>query len=151
VIAVIAVLAALLLPVFAAARERARAASCSSNQKQIGAALVMYTADYNDSLPSMGYNDKNGNHSWRQLIDAYARTRQLSTCPSNPVSGFPDSVSDGYSRSYACNYNRPTGSGGAGTCSSWNADGVRLSEIVSPSQVIAVTESTAAESDFDVL
>jgi prepilin-type N-terminal cleavage/methylation domain-containing protein/prepilin-type processing-associated H-X9-DG protein len=52
VIAIIAVLAALLFPVFAKAREKARQATALSNLKQIGTALVMYTADYDDHLPN---------------------------------------------------------------------------------------------------
>jgi prepilin-type N-terminal cleavage/methylation domain-containing protein/prepilin-type processing-associated H-X9-DG protein len=51
VIAVIAILAAILFPVFAQARERARKASCQSNLKQIGAAFTMYVGDYDDAMP----------------------------------------------------------------------------------------------------
>ncbi|NCP30845.1 MAG: prepilin-type N-terminal cleavage/methylation domain-containing protein, partial [Armatimonadetes bacterium] len=50
VIAIIAILAAILFPVFAKAREKARQASCLSNQKQIGIALAMYTQDYDEML-----------------------------------------------------------------------------------------------------
>ncbi len=84
VIAIISVLAAFLLPVFALAREKARQASCASNQKGIGLALLLYTQDYDEALPSMGYTNKSGNHSWRQLIDRYAKSVQLTTCLSNP-------------------------------------------------------------------
>lgn len=51
VIAIIAILAAILFPVFAQAREKARAASCISNQKQISLALLMYAQDYDETLP----------------------------------------------------------------------------------------------------
>src|SRR5207244_1598792 len=50
VIAVIALLAAILFPVFAQAREKARQASCLSNCKQIGAAIMMYAQDYDESV-----------------------------------------------------------------------------------------------------
>jgi len=50
VIAIIAILAAILFPVFAQAREKARAASCLSNQKQIGVAVLMYAQDYDDAI-----------------------------------------------------------------------------------------------------
>ncbi len=50
VIAIIAILAAILFPVFARAREKARAASCQSNLKQIATALMMYTQDYDEVL-----------------------------------------------------------------------------------------------------
>src|SRR5688572_29727653 len=51
VIAIIAILASILFPVFAQAREKARAATCLSNMKQIGTALMMYTQDYEETLP----------------------------------------------------------------------------------------------------
>src|SRR2546421_763538 len=51
VIAIIAILAAILFPVFAQARERARQASCLSNIKQLGTALLMYVQDYDETLP----------------------------------------------------------------------------------------------------
>jgi prepilin-type N-terminal cleavage/methylation domain-containing protein/prepilin-type processing-associated H-X9-DG protein len=52
VIAIIAILAAILFPVFAQARERARATSCMSNQKQIGTALLTYAGDWDDTYPT---------------------------------------------------------------------------------------------------
>src|ERR671911_1192333 len=54
VIAIIAILAAILFPVFAQAREKARVASCMSNCKQIGLAVQMYTNDYDENLPYSG-------------------------------------------------------------------------------------------------
>src|SRR5476651_819462 len=51
VIAIIAILAAILFPVFARAREQARRTSCLSNMKQIGLALFMYAQDYDETLP----------------------------------------------------------------------------------------------------
>src|SRR5689334_13663709 len=50
VIAIIAILAAILFPVFAQVRENARAASCLSNQKQIGTAVMLYAQDYDDQI-----------------------------------------------------------------------------------------------------
>lgn len=52
VIAIIAILAAILFPVFAQARKKARQTSCLSNMKQIGYGLMMYTQDYDELLPS---------------------------------------------------------------------------------------------------
>jgi prepilin-type N-terminal cleavage/methylation domain-containing protein len=51
VIAIIAILAAILFPVFSKAREKARQASCLSNQKQIGLAMMMYIEDYDETYP----------------------------------------------------------------------------------------------------
>ena len=52
VIAIIAILAAILFPVFAQAREKARSATCLSNNKQIGLAVAMYIQDYDSTYPS---------------------------------------------------------------------------------------------------
>ena len=51
VIAIIAILAAILFPVFAQAREKARQTACLSNMKQIGTAIYMYTQDYDETYP----------------------------------------------------------------------------------------------------
>src|SRR6266571_1468950 len=57
VIAIIAILAAILFPVFALAREKARSATCLSNQKQLGTAMSMYVQDYDERFPN-----------WRTLL-----------------------------------------------------------------------------------
>src|SRR5688572_20769118 len=54
VIAIIAILAAILFPVFAQAREKARQTSCLSNMKQLGTSFMMYTQDYDERLPNSG-------------------------------------------------------------------------------------------------
>ncbi|MBQ7257504.1 MAG: prepilin-type N-terminal cleavage/methylation domain-containing protein [Abditibacteriota bacterium] len=61
VIAIIAILAAILFPVFAQAREKARQASCLSNMKQLGTALVLYIDDYDETYPPrlLGWYDNN--------------------------------------------------------------------------------------------
>jgi prepilin-type N-terminal cleavage/methylation domain-containing protein len=53
VIAIIAILAAILFPVFSQAREKARAASCLSNMRQLGIATIMYTQDWDEIYPGM--------------------------------------------------------------------------------------------------
>jgi len=60
VIAIIAILAAILFPVFARARDAARKATCQSNLKQIGLALRMYTSDYDEQLPRNAFPDPDG-------------------------------------------------------------------------------------------
>src|SRR6476660_5693806 len=66
VIAIIAILAAILFPVFAQAREAARKASCQSNLKQLGAAIMMYAQDYDQKYPHEGWNSGDSN------VDGYA-------------------------------------------------------------------------------
>jgi len=85
VIAIIAILAAILFPVFARARENARRASCSSNLKQIGLGLMQYTQDYDEQLVPIAWpNGGNGVGQWPQLIQPYVKSTQLFQCPSSP-------------------------------------------------------------------
>jgi len=93
VIAIIAILAAILFPVFAQAREKARQASCLSNCKQIGLAVQMYCQDYDETLPNAGpiwpqnakipiFNAGYGWGMWVVLLDPYIKNRQVWVCPS---------------------------------------------------------------------
>src|SRR4028119_1048011 len=83
VIAIIAILAAILFPVFARARENARRASCQSNLKQIGLGLMQYTQDYDEKYPLFNENPGGpGNNSparpnWTQIIQPYIKSTQL--------------------------------------------------------------------------
>ncbi len=79
VIAIIAILAAILFPVFARAREKARQASCLSNVKQIMLAVLMYTQDYDERLVP-GSQMRNG--QWYDLLAPYTKNMQIWTCPS---------------------------------------------------------------------
>ncbi|MFN3648244.1 MAG: DUF1559 domain-containing protein [Armatimonadota bacterium] len=74
VIAIIAILAAILFPVFAQAREKARQASCTSNMKQIGMAVIMYAQDADEMLPLGAYNPPGQPvQMWYDLVEPYAR------------------------------------------------------------------------------
>lgn len=86
VIAIIAILAAILFPVFAQAREKARQASCLSNMKQIGLAIQMYSQDYDEQFPSGKYDPSNPNPAdygkgWAGQTYTYVRSAQVLTCP----------------------------------------------------------------------
>ena len=80
VIAIIAILAAILFPVFAKAREKARQSSCLSNVKQIGVALLSYAQDFDEMLPS--YQFATATVIWYNLIQPYIKNTQLLVCPS---------------------------------------------------------------------
>jgi prepilin-type N-terminal cleavage/methylation domain-containing protein len=67
VIAIIAILAAILFPVFAQARAKARQTSCLSNTKQIGLAFMMYVQDYDESLPGVRFGGNPG-ESWPWVV-----------------------------------------------------------------------------------
>jgi prepilin-type N-terminal cleavage/methylation domain-containing protein len=84
VIAIIAILAAILFPVFARAREKARQASCASNLKQLSAAVLMYAQDYDDVLPK-GIQQPWGTTSsspWYDMLYTYVKNGQVFQCPS---------------------------------------------------------------------
>jgi prepilin-type N-terminal cleavage/methylation domain-containing protein/prepilin-type processing-associated H-X9-DG protein len=106
VIAIIAILAAILFPVFAQAREKARQTSCLSDMKQIGLAAIMYVQDYDETFPPIRVIDSDTTNypnlpadsieTWRNVIQPYIKTTDVFSCPSNPNG-------------------RPTGPGTAGT------------------------------------
>lgn len=91
VIAIIAILAAILFPVFARARENARRTSCSSNLKQIGLGFMMYVQDYDEKYPlsfaSYSQVPPNGDWGgsyywfWHNMIYPYVKSNQLFICP----------------------------------------------------------------------
>lgn len=89
VIAIIAILAAILFPVFAQARERARAVSCVSNLKQIGLGTMMYVQDYDETFPVAFPNIAPINGGtvdvvpFESMIEPYTKNRQMWACPSS--------------------------------------------------------------------
>ena len=84
VIAIIAILAAILFPVFAQARERARQASCGSNTRQIGMGILMYVQDYDETLAPTAIASANGDGVlWPDLIAIYLKNKQIQICPSD--------------------------------------------------------------------
>jgi prepilin-type N-terminal cleavage/methylation domain-containing protein/prepilin-type processing-associated H-X9-DG protein len=88
VIAIIAILAAILFPVFARARENARRASCQSNLKQIGLGIMQYTQDYDEKYPFYyHYYDASTYARWHDDIQPYVRSYQLLVCPSQATPG----------------------------------------------------------------
>jgi prepilin-type processing-associated H-X9-DG protein len=74
VIAIIAILAAILFPVFAQAREKARAITCTSNLKQLGLAWVMYAQDYDETWPLTAAQLPNKSQVyWQAMVDPYVK------------------------------------------------------------------------------
>jgi prepilin-type N-terminal cleavage/methylation domain-containing protein/prepilin-type processing-associated H-X9-DG protein len=96
VIAIIAILAAILFPVFAQAREKARAATCLSNGKQMGLAMMMYSQDYDESYVP-GYYAGPPEAWWLSLVQPYVKDRDqggLRSCPSAPSKNWAYSMND---------------------------------------------------------
>jgi prepilin-type N-terminal cleavage/methylation domain-containing protein/prepilin-type processing-associated H-X9-DG protein len=118
VIAIIAILAAILFPVFAQAREKARATGCTSNLKQIGTALMMYGQDYDDQMPTGGYGavrnwEVNPDatpkmkldgglygwtfyRNWMTALEPYTKSMQIWYCPSDKTARpTPENIAQG--------------------------------------------------------
>jgi len=95
VIAIIAILAAILFPVFAQARDKAREATCLSNNKQIGVAVQMYMQDYDNTYPSQTYKvdgvyvfaaaGKNQGQNYYDELAPYIKNGQVWICPSDKL------------------------------------------------------------------
>src|ERR1700712_5328780 len=84
VIAIIAILAAILFPVFAQARAKARQTACLSNMKQIGLAIAQYTIDYDPTIVPAQINYGPSNTlpvSWPTLIYPYVKAKEVFVCP----------------------------------------------------------------------
>ncbi len=114
VIAIIAILAAILFPVFARARENARRTSCMSNLKQLGLASMQYTQDYDEKYcRAIGWQTVQptaaeggawsnfGAWHWAHLLYPYTKSMQLVICPS----GDSATIAQPYAGHYGANYN----------------------------------------------
>jgi prepilin-type N-terminal cleavage/methylation domain-containing protein len=159
VIGIIAILAAILFPVFAQAKESAKKSTCLSNTTQIGMALYMYLNDFDDFMPMANYSSSPTNaksnfsylaggasgyvaYNWADLLVPYSHNFAFFKCQDD-VSG-PLLVGGvavpGYPLSYALNYyfySTPTGFTGS-------VGGPNMSTIQSPSQKLFVVESDSA-------
>jgi len=85
VIAIIAILAAILFPVFAQAREKARSAQCLSNVKQLGLAITMYAQDHDEKMPfnyAYTWPGQAYLYYWQDLCRPYVKNEQVYLCPS---------------------------------------------------------------------
>lgn len=107
VIAIIAILAAILFPVFAQAREKARQASCISNTKQIGLAILQYVQDYDESMPSGNWGV--AGLGWMGQTYAYSKNAQVYKCPDDITANIAANGANPakYAASYVYNVNIP--------------------------------------------
>ncbi len=131
VIAIIAILAAILFPVFARAREKARQASCLSNTKQLGLAFMMYASDYDETIPPtyLGNWRADAPTEWPDLIYPYVKNAQVFACPSehwalNLVVMRPVPLSYGMNMEFG-----------------YSAPGVPLARIDKPAETILIADS----------
>lgn len=130
VIAIIAILAAILFPVFARAREKARQTSCLSNLKQWGLACMQYAQDYDEKMggayhQSVGY--------YYTALQPYVKNDQLQFCPSDP------GLNPGYGfnwRGVGYHIGHPTRSG----TGNYMYDGLPIAKIEHPSELVVMAD-----------
>lgn len=145
VIAIVAILAAILFPVFAQAREKTRSIACLSNSKQLGTAVQMYVADYDERLyvrcSATGANRAGAALAgspnpvkWWNLLMPYVKSNALFSCPSDPAPTPSADVSGALTipRSYMA-------------CAS--AEGLSLAQLDDPAETMALTEKWPAVTD----
>jgi prepilin-type N-terminal cleavage/methylation domain-containing protein len=148
VIAIIAILAAILFPVFAKAREKARQTSCLSNMKQIGLAFAQYTQDYDErySARDMAGPINSQSYSFRWAINPYTKNTQIFKCPSNPTlnvdQGFYDIASAKVPTSTQISTNYVLNDAGGNNGGQFNGQYPSLAQITAPAQKLLMVEET---------
>ena len=161
VIAIIALLAAILFPVFARARENARKSSCQNNLKQIGLGLLQYTQDYDETFTGAFAPYPGGcgcgacRVSYAQLILPYTKNTQIYRCPSQ--TGNAMRFSCGSQTGNAQNPNLPANgisyaynvmignTGGAGTAGRGDDYGINQSELTEAAGTLVVMDGRSDE------
>ena len=172
VIAIIAILAAILFPVFAQAREKARATGCLSNHKQLATAAAMYTQDYDEVIlphatrclpatgsPSSPPDCRRGYLTWVVLAQPYIKNMQLNRCPSDPSNAFnvwstgnafPVNQMIWPSYGFNWNYLASGGNSSANPCAVWQPGGVAggypvaIAAINAPAETVEFVDTKVA-------
>ncbi len=136
VIAIIAILAAILFPVFARAREKARQASCQSNLKQLGLAFLMYVQDYDERVCSLCTNGLLGQQCYVWVLQPYVKNDQIFSCPT-----------DNYDRIDWSSYNLSIGRLNGRSYGMNNRFNTRpkISVFEAPAQVLALADTTGTD------
>jgi prepilin-type N-terminal cleavage/methylation domain-containing protein/prepilin-type processing-associated H-X9-DG protein len=178
VIAIIAILAAILFPVFAQAREKARGISCLSNTKQLSTGVIMYTQDYDEFYP-IGFQSDwpapvgwGGPISWVMTIQPYIKNLSAFVCPDDQGGPFPAKSPQGwegwgisyasngyYDQNFCCgpNWNSgfildgPMGYSGQGPTGWLDGGSNNLSAMTQPAQTILLTEKLNKDTITDSL
>jgi prepilin-type N-terminal cleavage/methylation domain-containing protein/prepilin-type processing-associated H-X9-DG protein len=163
VIAIIAILAAILFPVFGRARENARRSSCQSNLKQLGLGVLQYAQDFDEYIvPAVQRVSVSPvvRGTWRFALYPYVKSTQVFSCPSNPVNqtatvyeiplynpGMPSGLT--FYRSYAANsdpttanFSSATGAMGLMQRCHLGTPPVSLSQLTEPARGILIAEQS---------
>jgi prepilin-type N-terminal cleavage/methylation domain-containing protein/prepilin-type processing-associated H-X9-DG protein len=140
VIAIIAILAAILFPVFASAREKARQTGCASNEKQLGLAFLQYSQDNDEQWPT-GYSALG--EGWGGAIYPYVKATGAYACPDDETS----TGSGYYVISYAGNLNLLRNDGGSVTSpkTSWH----NIAKMASPANTVLLDEVTGISTEIN--
>ena len=145
VVAILALLAAILFPAFARARENARRTSCLSNLKQIGLGALQYAQDFDETMVGTELGDGtpvSPEYFWGEMLAPYTKSDQILQCPSEsvrfaravPVPGFPSGISQEWTYSYAINDVRDAGANRIG------AAFARLSALTKPGETVLIVD-----------
>lgn len=150
VIAIIAILAAILFPVFAQAREKARAIACLSQSKQLALAIVQYAQDYDEKVCGGidGYGGRNvpggeGGSGWAGQVFPYVKSTGVFRCPSDPT------TTAWHNSSFALNSNLSLGIPDWATAA-WpipcqGSDSISIGAMNSPAKTVVLFEVSGSQ------
>ena len=158
VIAIIAILAAILFPVFARARENARRSSCQSNLKQVGLGILQYVQDYDERYPATHWDVDSNNaafpsagneRGWSWNVQPYVKSTQLFQCPSETneqLTAISDTTGQATVGFTDYIYNRAMGE-----ISASSKTGIAAAQLTFPANTVMVVEnaSTSAGQSTD--
>jgi prepilin-type N-terminal cleavage/methylation domain-containing protein/prepilin-type processing-associated H-X9-DG protein len=171
VIAIIAILAAILFPVFAQARAKGRQAMCVSNLKQLGMGIMMYTQDNDEYMPfGYSYNIPRTTelHYWQDIIRPYVKSEQMYLCPSAPQHTIvnylrPPGAPASMPLDYICNaawgfeegdvfggvnFSRNVANTAGSFTNGWGGSSISLAQFEDPAGTIAVFDARAGYSEI---
>ena len=132
VIAIIAILASILFPIFARARENARRTSCLSNLKQLGLGFMQYTQDYDEAFPLSSYPTTSV--SWTASTAPYIKSTQIFRCPSDTAARWNNPVAPPATNYYTTSYIMNAWFAGTQTYA-------KLSAVQAPSKVAVLVDA----------
>ncbi|BCM93760.1 hypothetical protein IAD21_05651 [Abditibacteriota bacterium] len=142
VIAIIAILAAILFPVFSRARENARRASCQSNLKQMALSLKQYIQDYDERYPNLSTGaGAPGPYGWVDTMQPYIKSMQIVQCPSDTTEPGTGAGAAGYTDYYI---NAALGNTGTATSPVYNVGGISEAAIENSSLTILLADGSGA-------
>jgi prepilin-type N-terminal cleavage/methylation domain-containing protein/prepilin-type processing-associated H-X9-DG protein len=154
VIAIIGLLAAILFPVFARARENARRASCQSNLKQMALAEMQYIQDYDERFSAITtttpYNLATGvtvfPYGWADALQPYAKSLKIYQCPSNPVKPSTNPLTNTYTDYWINSWlNVPAASPSDGS-----AKGIHVAQVTYPANTVMFGDGSQGRARYNI-